>query len=233
VDSTGGDPLMKTVEEIKAAIEAAVPGAAVTVVPNPGPAAQHSLLLANETAFAAATFLHNDPELAFDFCSNVTGVDWLDKEITEKVKVKKTVTKTVDGVEQQVEETVDETRKHVEPGYLETVYHLYSVAKKHGPLVIRMRTANRTDQVEMPSLTPIWRGAEFQEREVFDLYGIIFTSHPDLRRILMWDGFKDYPMRKDYVEPDDFEYEPTAHDAVLKRAQTQQAKTATQEGAAQ
>jgi NADH-quinone oxidoreductase subunit C len=224
---------MKSVDEIKAAIEVAVPGAAVTVIPNPGPAAQHSLLLANETAFAVAKFLHNDPDLAFDFCSNVTGVDYLDKEIAEKVKVKKTVTKTVDGVEQQVEETVDETRKRVEAGYLEAVYHLYSMAKKHGPLVIRMRTANRTDQVEMPSLTPIWRGAEFQEREAFDLYGIVFTGHPDLRRILMWDGFKDYPMRKDYVEPDDFEYEPTPHDAVLKRAQAQQARIAAQEGAAE
>ncbi len=71
----------------------------------------------------------------------------------------------------------------------------------------------------MPSLTPVWRSAEFQEREVFDLYGIVFTGHPDLRRMLMWDGFKDHPMRKDYVEPDDFEYEPTAHDEVLKRAQ--------------
>ena len=78
---------------------------------------------------------------------------------------------------------------------------------------------NRTDQVELPSLTPIWRSAEFQEREVFDLYGVVFTGHPDLRRLLMWDGFKDFPMRRDYVEPDDFEYEPTAHDAVLKRAQ--------------
>jgi NADH-quinone oxidoreductase subunit C len=118
-----------------------------------------------------------------------------------------------------VEETVEETRKRVEPGCLEAVYHLYSVAKKHGPLVIRMKTANRTDQVELPSLTPVWRAAEFQEREVFDLYGIIFTGHPDLRRLLMWDGFKDHPMRKDYVEPDDYEYEPTAHDAVLARAQ--------------
>jgi NADH-quinone oxidoreductase subunit C len=73
--------------------------------------------------------------------------------------------------------------------------------------------------VELPSLTPIWRAAEFQEREIFDLYGIVFTGHPDLRRILMWDGFKDHPMRRDYVEPDDFEYEPTAHDEVLARAQ--------------
>ena len=112
-----------------------------------------------------------------------------------------------------MEETVEETRKRVEPGCLEAVYHLYSVEKKHGPVVLRMRTVNRTDQVELPSLTPIWRSAEFQEREIFDLYGIVFTGHPDLRRLLMWDGFKDHPMRRDYVEPDDFEYEPTAHDA--------------------
>jgi NADH-quinone oxidoreductase subunit C len=215
---------LKTVEEIKAAIEAAVPGAGVSLVPNPSPAAQHSLLLAPAHATSVAAFLRDNPELAFDYLSNVTGVDWLDKEISEKVKATRPVTKTVDGVEQTVEETVEETRKHVEPGYLEAVYHLYSIALKHGPLVIRMRTANRTDQVELPSLTPVWRGAEFQEREVFDLYGIVFTGHPDLRRILMWDGFKDYPMRRDYVEPDDYEYEPTAHDAVLKRAQAYQNK---------
>ena len=74
------------------------------------------------------------------------------------------------------------------------------------------------DKAHLPSLTPIWRGAEFQEREIFDLYGIIFDGHPDLRRILMWEGFKDFPMRKDYVEPDDYEYEPTPHDEVLERS---------------
>jgi NADH-quinone oxidoreductase subunit C len=210
---------LKTVEEIKAAIEAAVPGAGITIVPNPSPSAQHSLLLAHDRAAEIATFLRDAPEMAFDFLSNVSGVDWLDKEIAEKVKVTHQVTKTVDGVEQTVDETVEETRKHVEPGYLESVYHLYSVALRHGPLVLRMRTANRTDKVDMPSFTPVWRSAEFQEREVFDLYGIVFSGHPDLRRILMWDGFKDHPMRRDYVEPDDFEYEPTAHDEVLKRAQ--------------
>jgi NADH-quinone oxidoreductase subunit C len=87
-----------------------------------------------------------------------------------------------------------------------------------------MRTENRSDKADLPSLTPIWRAAEFQEREVFDLFGIIFTGHPDLRRILMWDGFKDYPMRRDYVDPDDYEYEPTPHDDVLKRAQAQQGR---------
>jgi len=228
---------LKTVEEVKAAIEAAVPGAGVEFVPNPGPSAQHSLRLAPESAVAVATFLRDDPELAFDFLSNVSGVDWPDKEVAEKVKVTRVVTKTVDGpegkVEQPVEETVEETRKHVEPGFLEAVYHLFSIEKKHGPLVIRMRTENRTDQVELPSLTPVWRSAEFQEREVFDLYGIVFTGHPDLRRILMWPEFKDHPMRKDYVDPDDFEYEPTPHDEVLKRAQEHRSRELGSEGASE
>lgn len=209
---------MKTVEEIKAAIEAAVPGARVEVVSNPSVSGQHSLLLDPTRAVEIATFLRDDAELALDFLSNATGVDWPDKELSEKVKVTRTVTKTVDGVETPVEETVEETRKRTVPGYLEAVYHLYSVEKKHGPVVIRMKTVNRTDQVQLPSLTPIWRSAEFQEREIFDLFGIVFTGHPDLRRILMWDEFKDHPMRRDYVEPDDFEYEPTAHDEVLVRA---------------
>ncbi len=214
---------MKTVEEIKAAILAAVPGAGVEIVPNPGPSAQHSLLLKPGSAIAVATFLRDDEELALDFLSNVTGVDWLDKEIAEKVKVTRQVSKPVEGGEpgqvQMVDETVEETRKHVQPGYLEVVYHLFSMAKKHGPVVLRMRTENRTDKVELPSFTPIWRSAEFQEREVFDLFGVVFKGHPDLRRLLMWDEFKDHPMRRDYVDPDDFEYEPTAHDEVLKRAQ--------------
>ncbi len=73
---------MKTVEEIKAAIEAAVPGAGVEIVQNPGPAAQHSLLLQPEHAVDVAKFLRDDAELALTFLSNVTGVDWPDKEIT-------------------------------------------------------------------------------------------------------------------------------------------------------
>ncbi len=88
----------------------------------------------------------------------------------------------------------------------------------HGPVIIRMRTSDRADGNHLPSLTPIWRSAEFQEREIFDLYGIRFKGHPDLRRILMWDEFEHYPMRKDYREPDDYEWEPTPHDEVLERA---------------
>ncbi len=221
---------MKTIEEIRAAIEAAVPGAGAQVVANPSPSAQHSLRIDPAHALDIAKFLRDDSELALDFLSNVTGVDWPDKEISEKVKVTRPVTKSVDGpdgkVDQTVDETVEETRKRIEPGCLEVVYHLYSMARKHGPVILRMRTLNRSDQVELPSLTSIWRSAEFQEREIFDLYGVVFTGHPDLRRILMWEGFKDHPMRRDYRDPDDFEYEPTAHDEVRKRAQAHRAEAA-------
>jgi NADH-quinone oxidoreductase subunit C len=213
---------MKTTEEVLQAIKSALPDAGVELLTNPSPSTQHSLLLAPATALAVAGFLRDDAELAFDYCSNATGVDWPGKEITEKVKV----TTLVDGVEQVVEETI----KRTGPGYLEAVYHLFSVRHKHGPpsipVILRMRTVNRTDQVELPSLTPVWRSVEFQEREIFDLFGIVFTGHPDLRRILMWDGFEDHPMRRDYVDPDDYEYEPTPHDEVLKRAQEYKAPAA-------
>ena len=197
-------------ERIKSEIEAAVPGCHVQIIPNSAPSAQHSLLVEPAHAVETATFLRDSPDLRLDYCSNVSGVDWLDTEIPEKVKVKT----LVDGVEQESEET----RRRRSPGYLEAVYHLYSMEKKHGPVILRLRTENRTDKAHLPSLTPVWRSAEFQEREIFDLYGIIFDGHPDLRRILMWDEFEDHPMRRDYVEPDDYEYEPTAHDDVLVKA---------------
>jgi NADH-quinone oxidoreductase subunit C len=198
------------IETIKSELEANVPGCRLELVTNASPSAQHSLLVDGEHAFAVARFLRDASDLRFDYCSNVTGIDWLPKETSEKVKVKQ----LVDGVEKEIEEV----HKTTIPGYLEVVYHLFSQEKKYGPLPLRMRTQDRDDAVHLPSFTPIWRSAEFQEREIFDLYGVIFDGHPDLRRILMWDGFVDHPMRRDYVDPDDFEYEPTAHDQVLQRA---------------
>lgn len=201
---------METLEQLKSRIVAAVIGSHLEIISNESPSAQRSLLMDSEHAVAIAKFLRDDPQLRFDYASNVTGVDWLDTVLKEKVKTKK----VVDEVEKEIEETIERKR----PGYLEAVYHLYSMELRHGPVIIRMRTQNRGDKVHLPSLTPVWRGCEFQEREIFDLYGIIFDGHPDLRRILMWEGFQDYPMRKDYVEPNDYEYEPTAHDKVLEKA---------------
>jgi NADH-quinone oxidoreductase subunit C len=201
---------MEPLEQIKSRIESAVPGVKIDIVQNGTPSQQHSLLIDNEHAFAVARFLRDDPALRLDFCSNVTGVDWLDRVVKKTTKIKQ----VVDGVEKEVGQTTEEKI----PGYLEAVYHLYSMKHKHGPVIIRMRTADRTQGARLPSLTPAWRSAEFQEREIYDLYGIRFDGHPDLRRILMWDEFKDHPMRKDYVQPDDFEWEPTPHDEVLARA---------------
>lgn len=193
---------METVEQIRERAVGAVPGAEVTLMTNAGASAEHSLLVDLAHAEQVARFLRDDPVLRLDYCSNVTGVDWPEREVTETpagsppgTKVKRTI-----------------------PGCLEVVYHLYSMSAKHGPVVLRMRTANRSDQVSVPSLTPVWRSCEFQEREVYDLFGIVFAGHPDLRRLLMWDAFKDHPLRKDYVEPDDYEWEPTPHGAVLEKA---------------
>lgn len=83
---------------------------------------------------------------------------------------------------------------------IDMVYHLYSMTNRHGPVTLNVRLDR--DNPKVPSLTPIWRAAEFQEREAYDLYGVIFDGHPDLRRILMWDGFTGHPMRKDYMPED-------------------------------
>ena len=198
-------------ERIKSEVEANVPGCRLETVANPSPSAQHSLRLDPEHAVAVATFLRDAASLRFDFCSNVTGIDWPPTELSSKVKVRR----LVEGVEQEIEEI----QKTTTPGSLEVVYHLFSIELKHGPIVLRMSTQDRDAGVHLPSLTPVWRSAEFQEREIFDLFGVVFDGHPDLRRLLMWDEFVDHPMRRDYIEPDDFEYEPTAHDEVLRRAQ--------------
>jgi len=212
---------MENLEQLTQRLTAAIPGARLTLLPNPSPAQQPSLLVDCEHAVAVARFLRDDPACRFDYASNVTGVDWLDKTVKEKTRV----TRMVDGVERIFEET----REHIEPGHLEVVYHLYSMELRHGPLVLRQRTANRGPGARVASLTPVWRSCEFQEREVYDLFGVIFDGHPDLRRILMWDGFEGHPMRRDYVEPDDYEYEPTPHDQVLEKARRHYPPAASQE----
>jgi NADH-quinone oxidoreductase subunit C len=157
---------MYTLEQIRDRVMAVFPTVHLEIFPNASPANQPSLLIDREFAREIAEFLRDDPDLRFDYASNVTGVDW------------------------------------PKSGFLEAVYHLYSMALGHGPLIIRLRTENRSDSVTLPSLTPVWRSCELQEREVFDLFGVQFKGHPDLRRILMWDGFADYPMRKDYMPTD-------------------------------
>jgi len=76
----------------------------------------------------------------------------------------------------------------------DVVYHLYSIEKNH-----RIRLKIEVDEHKsIPSVTGIWKGANWFEREVYDLFGIEFTGHPDLRRILLPDEWEGYPLRKDY-----------------------------------
>ena len=110
-----------------------------------------------------------------------------------------------------------ETVTRTEPGRIDVVYHLYSIQNKTGPLVLKQRTDR--EGAELESLTPVWRSCELQGREVYDLFGVNFKGHPDQRRILMWDEFEGHPMRRDYVEPLDYEWEPTPHDEILEKHQ--------------
>ena len=81
--------------------------------------------------------------------------------------------------------------------YLVVVYHLASLKHNHS-LVLKTRCYDR-EQPTVPSVTPIWQGADFQEREVYDLLGIRFKGHPNMKRIFLWEGFQGYPLRRDYL----------------------------------
>lgn len=121
-----------------------------------------TVVLGREDLLRVCRFLRDDPDLAFDFLSDVTGVDRL--LLPER-----------------------------SPRF-EVVYHLYSLQHKR-----RLRLKVRVDEGEpVPTVTGIWVTATWHEREVYDLFGVPFEGHPDLRRILMPDDWEGHPLRKDY-----------------------------------
>ncbi len=81
--------------------------------------------------------------------------------------------------------------------YFEVVYQLTSLQHNHS-LVLKTRCYDR-DKPIIPSVVSLWRGADFQEREIYDLMGISFSGHPNLKPIFLWAGFQGYPLRKDYL----------------------------------
>lgn len=114
-------------------------------------------------------FLKNDPEMAFEMLLDVTAVDCL--------KMKNRPLGLPDGYRFFV------------------VYHMRSLSKKHR---LRVKVPLKEDDPVVPTAYYVWRGADWFERETFDMFGIRFEGHPDLRRILLYDEFKGYPLRKDY-----------------------------------
>lgn len=81
--------------------------------------------------------------------------------------------------------------------YFEVVYHITSMSYNHGT-VLKARIYDR-DGPSLPSVVDVWQGADFQEREVWDLMGVSFEGHPNLKRIMLWEGFPGHPLRKDFV----------------------------------
>jgi NADH-quinone oxidoreductase subunit C len=81
--------------------------------------------------------------------------------------------------------------------YFEVVYQLTSLQHNHS-LMVKTRCYRR-DNPTLPSVVSLWRGADFQEREIYDLMGISFDGHPNLKRIVLWEGFNGHPLRKDYL----------------------------------
>jgi NADH-quinone oxidoreductase subunit C len=81
--------------------------------------------------------------------------------------------------------------------YFEVIYQLTSLQHNHS-LVVKTRCYERENPT-LPSVVSLWRGADFQEREIYDLMGISFDGHPNLKRIVLWEGFKGHPLRKDYL----------------------------------
>lgn len=81
--------------------------------------------------------------------------------------------------------------------YFEVVYHLTSLKHNHS-LVLKTRCYEREKPI-VSSVVSLWRAADFQEREVYDLMGIIFEGHPNLKRLLLWEGFAGHPLRRDYL----------------------------------
>ena len=82
-------------------------------------------------------------------------------------------------------------------GYFEVVYHLTSFRQRH-TATIKSKIPGRGESI-VPSVYRVWRGADFQEREVWDLMGIRFDGHPNMKRIMLWEGFQGHPLRKDFL----------------------------------
>ncbi|MEZ4400110.1 MAG: NADH-quinone oxidoreductase subunit C [Kofleriaceae bacterium] len=133
---------------------------------------------------AIATFLRDDPAMAFDVPVFVTAIDLLDwRPIGAR------------GAPDPAARPAYDPGEHNDGLRFEVCFQLRSLAHRHR---LRLKVQLKETDAKLPSLTPLWAGFNWQERETFDMYGIRFDGHPDLRRIYLYDEFVGYPLRKDY-----------------------------------
>ena len=126
------------------------------------------------------TYLRDQPDLRFNYLNCITAVDYFEPDPKKAAKVS------------------------WQP-HLELVYHLWSVPNRVS-LVVKVMLPRWKDDVpgelpEVPTVSDLWRTADWHEREVYDLSGVYFTGHPNLRRILCPEDWVGYPLRKDYEMP--------------------------------
>jgi len=95
---------------------------------------------------------------------------------------------------------------------IEVVYHLFSYPLRHGCV---LKVAVPRDDPTMPTVAPVWKAAIWLEREIFDLLGVVFAGHPDLRRLLMPEDWVGHPLRKDFVEPAEYHGISTKRESML------------------
>lgn len=98
-------------------------------------------------------------------------------------------------------------------GWIEVVYHLYSYTHRHY-VILKARTPR--DAAELPTVEGVWKAANWMEREIYDLLGVTFTGHSDLRRLLMPEDWIGYPLRKDFVEPEEYHGISTRRESLLR-----------------
>lgn len=144
-------------------------------------------------------FLKETPALKFEMLMDVCGVDYLDYGVSEWTTFESTKTGFSRGVEKRRREHLNSDGNSAEiiwnkPRFA-VVYHLLSITHNHR---IRLKVFVEGEPPIVPSVMPIWDSANWFEREAFDLFGIRFEGHPDLRRILTDYGFIGHPFRKDF-----------------------------------
>jgi len=161
-----------------------------------------TLVVAPDRLLEVCTALRDDPEFGFDILIDVCGIDYLtygrDEWVTDEASGEG-FSRGVEPVTHGRLHMVQEDLSVEGPGERErfaAVYHLLSVRNNHR---IRLRCYAPDDELPvLPSVTGIWNSANWFEREAFDLFGIVFEGHPDLRRILTDYGFIGHPFRKDF-----------------------------------
>lgn len=142
-----------------------------------------------------ANVLKEDPTLKFEMLMDICGVDYLEYGVSSWVTHKATLEGFSRGVEVQNPLEIEDQPAKKNRSRFAVVYHLLSVTHNHR---LRLRTYAEGEPPRVPSVIAIWNSANWYEREAFDLFGIYFENHPDLRRLLTDYGFIGHPFRKDF-----------------------------------